>query len=218
MLVDKPRGWTSHDVVAKLRGITRIKKIGHAGTLDPMATGLLVVGIGKATKRLADIAAGNKTYLATAALGAVSTTDDDEGEITPWEVTDIPGPNEVQQALGSMIGEQLQVPPAYAAIKSGGKKLYELARAGKDVPREPRPVRIESIDLLQFEWPYVTFRTTVSKGTYIRAMARDLGEALDTGGYLTALRRETVGQFKVEDAATIEQLQTDWQSRLIGLD
>lgn len=217
LLVDKSAGWTSHDVVAKLRGITGIRRIGHAGTLDPLATGLLVLGVGRATKQLSEIAAGDKTYLATVRLGAISTTDDAEGEIVSVSFQRKPESKDVKQALQSFTGRHMQLPPAYSAIKTGGRKHYELARAGKDVPREPRPVTVYEIEPISYTWPEVSFRCRVSKGTYIRSLARDLGEKLSTGGYLTALRRETVGRFRLEDAHTIKQLSEGWQKHLIVL-
>jgi tRNA pseudouridine55 synthase len=215
LLIDKPSGPTSHDVVAKLRGITGIKRIGHGGTLDPLATGLLVIGLGAATKQLEQFVQGDKTYLATVCLGATSTTDDAEGELKPVSGEHQPKSQEIKQALSSLVGPQQQLPPVYSAIKTKGKKHYELARAGKPGDRTPRPVTIHSIELLDYTWPDVRFRTSVSKGTYIRALARDLGDRLGTGGYLSALRRERVGAFRIEDAHSLDELAGRWQDFVV---
>lgn len=216
LLVDKPKRWTSHDVVAKLRSITGIKKIGHGGTLDPMATGLLVIGIGDATKQLEQFVQGDKTYLATVTLGATSTTDDDEGELTTVSLRRTPESVDAETALKKFIGTQEQLPPVYSAIKTAGKKAYQQARAGKEVERKPRLVTIHSIGLVRYEYPKLEIRTSVSKGTYIRALARDIGAALGTGGYLTALRRESVGPYSVDDAGTMSQIELSWQDKLVN--
>jgi tRNA pseudouridine55 synthase len=216
LLVDKPRDWTSHDVVAKLRGITGIRKIGHAGTLDPMATGLLVVGIGRATKQLASITGQTKAYEAEITLGAVSDTDDAEGAVTPRQHVHEPELADVVRALEGFQGTLQQLPPAYAAIKHQGRKLYELARAGREVPREPRTVVVHELILDTYSWPRVQFRCVVSKGTYIRALARDIGEQLECGGYLSALRRTAIGNFDVSDAVSIDELQKGWEAHVLA--
>lgn len=216
LLVDKPLEWTSHDVVAKLRGITGIRKIGHGGTLDPLATGLLVIGIGQATKQLEQYVQGDKLYLATVRLGATSTTDDAEGEIATV-TADEPTRERITETLHSFMGEQLQLPPTFSALKTDGKKHYELARSGKPVERTPRRITIHTIEPARIEYPDVTFRCRVSKGTYIRSIARDLGERLGTGGYLVALRRESVGDLNLRNAVTLEQLQRDWKAHLLPL-
>ena len=215
LLIDKPYEWTSHDVVAKLRGLTKIRRIGHGGTLDPLATGLLVIGIGRATKGLEAFAQGDKTYLATVRLGTISTTDDAEGELTEQTVNELPSETDIREALVGLVGEQDQLSPAYSALKTAGKKHYELARAGRPVPRQPRWITVYSLEPLKIAYLDVTFRCRVSKGTYIRALARDLGERLGTGGYLAALRRETVGKFSVTEAVQLSELATDWQNHLI---
>lgn len=217
LLVDKPSGWTSHDVVAKLRGVTGIKRIGHGGTLDPLATGLLVVGVGAATKRLEQFVQGDKAYLATVRLGTTSTTDDAEGELTKNDST-FPSESQVRGTLETFIGEQDQLPPIYSAIKTAGRKHYDLARAGTPADRETRRVTIKSIELVEYAWPDLSFRTTVSKGTYVRALARDLGEKLRTGAYLSALRRESVAPFSLDQAATVEIIEKDWRKHLLTLD
>lgn len=228
LLIDKPLGWTSHDVVAKLRVITGIRKIGHGGALDPLATGLLVTGIGKATKLLDEFVQGDKTYLATIRLGSASTTDDAEGELTAFVPKDspqapspqaptLPKPDrkEVANVLASFDGKQRQIPPSYAALKVGGQKYYQLARQGLPVPRQSREVVFYAMDLLEYAWPDITLRTNVGKGTYIRALARDVGEKLGTGGYLASLRREKVGHLDVKDAATIDEIKRGWQDYLL---
>lgn len=211
LLIDKPKGWTSHDVVAKLRGITGIKKIGHGGTLDPLATGLLVIGIGSATKKLEQFVQGDKTYLAGITLGATSTTDDDEGELTEQPVTAVPNEEMVAPMLQKFVGTQEQLPPVYSAIKTGGKKAYAEARAGRTPERKPRLVTVHELETVGYQYPRLMIRVTVSKGTYIRALARDIGEALGTGGYLSALRRERVGAYSVEQAHSLAELEHGWE-------
>lgn len=216
LLIDKPLEWTSHDVVAKLRRITGMRKIGHGGTLDPLATGLLVIGVGKATKGLEAFVQGDKEYHATVRLGATSTTDDAEGELTERTVEVPPTAAEIRARLDELTGDQDQVPPAFSALKTGGKKHYELARAGKTVPREPRQITVFSIDPVVIRYPEVRFNCRVSKGTYIRSLARDLGEKLGTGGYLAGLRRTAVGEYRVEEGVTLDSLVRDnWQEKLI---
>lgn len=215
LLIDKPKGWTSHDVVAKLRRLTGIKKIGHGGTLDPLATGLLVIGIGKATKKLEQFVQGDKTYLAGITLGATSTTDDEEGELSPRPVTAEPNEEMVIPMLQKFVGTQEQLPPTYSAIKTDGKKAYEEARAGRAVERKPRLVTIHELDTIGYQYPRLMIRVTVSKGTYIRALARDIGESLGTGGYLSALRRERVGAYSLDQAHRISELEHGWERFLI---
>lgn len=215
LLIDKPLGWTSHDVVAKARHLTGIRRIGHGGTLDPLATGLLVLGLGSATKQLDRFVQGDKTYVATVRLGATSTTDDGEGEITESALQEPPAETAVRRALEEMRGPCDQLSPVYSALKTAGKKHYQLARAGKPVEREARPIVIHELALLEYDWPSVRFRCRVSKGTYVRAMARDLGASLGTGGYLEALRREAVGDSRVADAVPIDPFPEDWATRLL---
>lgn len=204
LLVDKPAGMTSHDVVNKVRRTTGEQRVGHAGTLDPFATGLLIVGVGReATRRFSEFVGLDKTYEATAYLGATSTTDDVDGVIIPRDGARAPSREEVSQALASFLGTHEQVVPAYAAKKVNGKKLYEYARAGQAVPRVTTPVTIHAIELLSFEYPTLSFRVHVSSGTYIRALARDIGEVLGSGAYLTALRRTAIGPYTVAHATDI---------------
>jgi tRNA pseudouridine55 synthase len=227
LLIDKPVGWTSFDVVAKLRRITGEKRIGHAGTLDPFATGLLVVGVGReATRELGKLMGHEKEYAATARLGATSDTQDLTGTIVETPVyaeiaagranVPIPTREQIEAALENFRGEISQIPPMYSAKKIGGQKLYDLARAGQIVEREPRRVTIREFELLDYAWPELKFRVTCSAGTYVRTLAHDLGQALGCGAYLTELRRARSGDFRVEDAQKIENLTPgNWRDRLI---
>lgn len=206
LLIDKPAGWTSHDVVAKLRGILNMRRIGHAGTLDPFATGLLIVGVGTGTKQLTALVGTDKTYVATARLGATSTTDDTEGTVTEHSGCRAPSEEEMKKMLASFVGTHEQTAPIFSAKKVGGKKLYDLARKGLahtvEIPK--KMVTIHSIRTLDYAWPTLTFEVSCSSGTYIRALARDIGAKLGCGAYLTALRRTRVGDFDVKDAKTLE--------------
>jgi tRNA pseudouridine55 synthase len=211
LLIDKPSGWTSFDVVAKVRGIVRREtgqkrpKVGHTGTLDPLATGLLVLVLGKYTKRVPELSKADKSYEVTMKLGEISTTGDEEGEKSP--VSDKkPLKEEVLAALQQFVGEIDQIPPAYSAVKVGGQRAYKLARAGKKVEIEPRKVKIYTIELTAYDYPEVKFTTKVSSGTYIRTLAEDIGKVLGTGAYMTALRRTEVGKFSLPKAITPDRL------------
>ena len=211
LLVDKPVGWTSFDVVAKIRGQLKAEyrtrgekptkrqlRVGHAGTLDPFATGLLVVLLGEATKLSGEFLKLDKVYEATVTLGATSTTGDPEGEIIPYpNAGPQPSAAEVASALGQFEGEITQVPPAYSAIKIDGQRAYKLARAGKEVAVPPRQVTIYSLELVDYSYPQLKIRTHVSSGTYIRTLAEDIGRELDSGAYCSTLRRVAVGKFKL---------------------
>lgn len=207
LLVDKPQGFTSHDVVAVMRGVLRMKKIGHAGTLDPMATGLLLILVGKATKVSQYLMSMDKEYLGTVKLGEVTDSQDAEGEIVA--TTPVPDltKEDVLKEMKTFMGDQYQTPPMFSAKKINGKKLYEIARQGKTVEREPRVVNVSRFDMLTFELPKVSFIVGSSKGTYIRTIANDLGERLGCGGHLCELRRTAVGQFRIEDAATLKEIE-----------
>lgn len=211
LLVDKPAGITSHDVVDRVRRIFRTRAVGHAGTLDPFATGLLILGVGKATKELATYVGLDKTYVATARLGFTSTTDDPEGELTETQNFICPSPDEIETALGSFLGTSEQITPLYSAKKVGGKKMYELARKGlgDTVERPKKTIRIHDIRLLSYDCPEITLEISCSSGTYIRAIARDLGEKLETGAYLTALRRTKIGTYDIADAKSLDSLALD---------
>lgn len=211
-LIDKPAGWTSHDVVGKTRRLAGTRKVGHAGTLDPMATGLLVIGFNKATRLLTAITGTDKTYQATIRLGASTTTDDADGEIVRSRLANAVTEERVQEQISELTGDILQIPSSVSAIKVDGRRAYDRVRAGEDVELQARPVRIDSFELTDYrraeDGKTVDLDVTVScsSGTYIRALARDLGEALDTGGHLTMLRRTRVGPFYVDDAVTVDQL------------
>lgn len=221
LLVDKPPGWTSFDIVAKVRGIIKAElkktdqkiknvKVGHTGTLDPAATGLLVLCIGKATKRVPDLIKHDKTYEVEITLGATSTTDDGEGVITTCSEFRVPSAEQVRDVMMGFVGPQMQMPPQYSALKINGKKAYELARAGKSAELKPRPVTIHDITNIWYEWPIITYTTSVSSGTYIRSLARDIGDKLCTGAYMSALRRTVVDNFNVNDALRADEL--SWES------
>lgn len=210
LLIDKEKGWTSHDVVAKLRGILHEKRIGHAGTLDPNATGLLVIGTGIDTKKLGEITKNTtKTYDAELVLGKISTTDDVDGQISVFNDQIIPTESQIKSVLNGFVGEIEQIPPAFSAIKINGKKSYELARKGKEVKLAPRKVTIYNIEFVDFKYPILKITCEVSSGTYIRSLAKDIGERLGTGAYLANLRRTKVGEYKVDKAVTLLQLQKE---------
>ncbi len=205
-LIDKASGWTSFDVVAKLRGLTKIRKIGHAGTLDPLATGLLIVCLGKATKTIQGYQDAVKRYEALVRLGATTKTDDAEGDEENLRSTDGVDETHIAAALDKFKGEIDQIPPMYSAIKKNGVRMYKLARKGLEVERSPRRVVIHAMDMLRFENPELALDVTCSKGTYIRSLARDLGEELQCGGYLKALRRTAIGEYTVDKAVTLDQI------------
>ena len=218
LLIDKPSGWTSFDVVGKVRSIitksalneTHRKRfpVGHTGTLDPLATGLLVLLLGKDTKQAPALTKLDKTYEVTMTLGQTSTTGDDEGEkraVSARQPTD----EEVSAALQQVTGEIMQTPPLYSAIKINGQRAYKLARAGKTVELEPRKVTIYDINLTQYKYPTARFTATVSSGTYIRSLVEDVGNVLQTGAYMSDLRRTRVGQFDIKDAMPVTDLSVD---------
>jgi len=207
LLIDKPLGWTSFDVVRKLRHLIRIKKIGHAGTLDPLATGLLIVCTGKFTKRINEFMAQEKEYTGTITLGAVTPSYDLETEPTDHQDIGAITLSLIQQSVKQFTGSILQVPPAHAAIKVKGKRVYELAKKGESVVLEPRRITISSFEVLRFEDGLVHFKVVCSTGTYIRSLANDLGVALGCGAYLSALRRTRIGSFLVDQAQTPEQFE-----------
>lgn len=202
----KPKGLTSHDVVAKLRRVTKVKQIGHTGTLDPFATGVLPVCIGKAT-RLIEYLEDDKEYLATVQFGKNTDSYDIDGEVTATFDKRV-NQDELEDVLGNFRGEIMQLPPIYSAVKVNGKKLYEYARKGEDVEIEPRKVFISKLELLDFDVETQSAKLLVacSKGTYIRSIAYDVGRMLGCGGYLTALERTKAGKFKVETAIRLEDL------------
>lgn len=203
----KPVGWTSFDVVKKLRSLTKVKRVGHAGTLDPFAEGVLVLCFGHATKRVSRIMELDKEYEATVKLGLTTDTLDPTGTVVEQQAVPSLSMSDIQTALATFVGTISQVPPMYSALKVGGKRLYQLARAGKTVPREPRPAVIHRIDLLDWTPPdQLAICVTCAKGTYIRTLAADLARALGTVGYLTNLTRTRVGEYGRSDAVRMEQV------------
>ena len=213
--VYKEKGFTSHDVVAKLRGIVGQKKIGHTGTLDPEAEGVLPVVLGKATKLVDLLTEKQKTYEALLHLGLETDTQDMTGTVLeekPVEVTE----EEVRTVIRSFLGEQQQIPPMYSALKVDGKKLYELAREGKTVERKPRAVQFYEIEIKKIELPYVRFSVTCSKGTYIRTLCHDIGQKLGCGGCMEELLRTRSGNFVWEDSMTLAQVEEAVRNGTIG--
>lgn len=205
-LVDKGKDWTSFDVVAKLRGIVRMKKIGHAGTLDPLATGLLIVCFGKMTKSINDFQEQTKAYRAVVKLGATTKTDDAEADEENVTTLEMLTSEQIKSVLSGFIGDIKQIPPMFSAIKKNGVPLYKLARKGQEIEREERSVSIYTIDVESLALPFCTINITCSKGTYIRSLARDVGAALGVGGYLADLRRTSIGGYSVDDALTISEI------------
>jgi len=211
LLVDKPEGISSFDVVRRVRRCCRTRRVGHGGTLDPLATGLLPIAVGHATRLLEFLLEGNKTYRATLQLGRSTTTQDSQGE--PLRETSLAGfdPARVADALAGFHGEQLQLPPMYSALKHQGQPLYRLARSGTEVPRQPRPIEVLRLDLLRVELPEVEFEVECSKGTYVRTLIHDLGERLGVGAHMTALRRLASGPCRLDQAISLAELEAhDW--------
>ncbi len=210
LLIDKPVGWTSHDVVAKIRGLIKqqlgIKKpkVGHAGTLDPFATGLLIILVGKYTKRANEFLKLNKSYEFRAKLGEISTTGDLEGEIKTFS-NNTPTLTEMRDVLSSFLGEVEQIPPTFSAIKVNGQRAYKLARKGNKVEMPKRLINIYELKLIKYEYPYLSCICSVSSGTYIRTLAEDIGKSLKTGAYLTNLKRISIGEFSLKMAHKIEE-------------
>jgi tRNA pseudouridine55 synthase len=207
LLVDKPTDHTSHDVVARLRGKLRMKRVGHAGTLDPMATGLLVILVGKATRLSQYLTNLDKEYEGTIELGETTNTQDAEGEVLVTRPVPPLTADDLRGALKGFLGDQYQTPPMYSAIKIDGVPLYKLARKGEEVEREPRFIRLSSWDVTGFALPRFDFRLQCSKGTYVRTLAHDLGEKLGCGAHLAALRRTATGTFRLAQALTMEQIE-----------
>lgn len=211
LVIDKPYRWTSFDAVKRLRGAVQRRlnakrfKVGHAGTLDPLATGVLLVCTGRATKRIAELQDGMKEYVAEITFGATTPSYDLEKEIDatyPWEhIT----PELIAETLPKFQGHVMQVPPVFSAVKVDGKRAYNYARKGKEVEIKAKPLEIKELEVLNWEAPKLTLRVLCSKGTYIRALARDLGEAMNSGAHLTALRRTRVGDYTIDDAMSLDQ-------------
>lgn len=211
IIIDKPLGWTSFDAVKRLRGAIQRRlnvrkfKVGHAGTLDPLATGVLIVCTGRATKRITELQEGMKEYVAEVKFGATTPSYDLEKEIDatyPWEhITR----ERIEEVLPRFIGHVMQVPPVFSAVKIDGKRAYNYARKGKEVDIKAKPLEIREMEILKWEAPVLTLRVLCSKGTYIRALARDLGEALDSGAHLVGLRRTRVGDYTEQQALSIDR-------------
>lgn len=213
LLIDKPADWTSFDVVAKIRSIYSERegkkvKVGHAGTLDPFATGLLIILVGEATKKQINFMKLDKEYLATLKLGYVSTSGDPEGEIKKKEGGKEITKEEIEKVLPSFTGEITQTPPAFSAIKINGKRAYELARKGKKVKLKPRKVKIDTIEITDYSWPVLKLKVACSSGTYIRSLAGDIGKKLGCGAYLTGLTRTKIGEYSLDNAQKITDLST----------
>lgn len=231
ILIDKPKGWSSFDVVAKVRSVLRTSnqlslnssqreqntdnrilnnpspkvKVGHTGTLDPMATGLMIIVVGSYCKRASEFSKLDKVYEVTMRLGQTSTTGDEEGEKTAVS-DERPVKSEVQAVLEQFRGEIMQTPPIYSAIKVNGQRAYKLAREGKEVKLEPREVTVYSLQITDYKYPFVKFTTKVSSGTYIRSLAEDIGKKLGTGAYMSDLRRTQVGEFSIKESIAISQV------------
>jgi tRNA pseudouridine55 synthase len=207
LLVDKPTDHTSHDVVARMRRKFGMKRVGHAGTLDPMATGLLIVLIGKATSASQYLMSMDKEYTGTVKLGVVTDSQDAEGEML--ETRPVPALTEAQvrEAMRGMLGDQYQMPPMFSAIKIGGVPLYKKARQGVEVEREPRFIRVSRFEPTRFVSPEIDFIVACTKGTYVRTLAHDLGQKLGCGGHLSALRRTAIDKLRIERAVTVDQIE-----------
>ncbi|OKL39635.1 tRNA pseudouridine(55) synthase TruB [Pontibacter flavimaris] len=206
LLLNKPLDWTSFDVVKKVRNTIRVKKVGHAGTLDPLATGLLILCTGKYTKRIDEIQGQEKEYTGIIRLGETTPSYDRETEVT--ETCDISHLTEesIKEAAQSFVGAIEQVPPIYSAVQVDGKRAYDLARKGKEVELKPRSVTIDAFDITSINGPELAFRVVCSKGTYIRSLAHDLGQKLGVGAHLSKLERTRIGEYKLEDALTIDDI------------
>lgn len=214
VVVDKPAGWTSHDVVGKVRRLAGTRRVGHAGTLDPMATGVLILGVERATRLLGHLALHDKEYEATIRLGRATTTDDAEGDFIGAEADGRAvaiEADEIEQVMRSLTGAIEQVPSTVSAIKVGGVRAYKKARDGETVELKPRPVTVEAFDLLERRGTDLDVHVTCSTGTYVRALARDLGATLGVGAHLTALRRTRSGPYTVAEARSLEQLEASFE-------
>jgi tRNA pseudouridine55 synthase len=212
ILLDKPSGWSSFRVITKVRKAISVKKVGHSGTLDPMATGLLIIGTGKKTKELITYQNLNKTYEGVITLGKSSPSMDLETEVTEHTLPVNLNDDIIIATRDKFIGEIMQTPPMYSAISLNGKRLYKLARKGKTISRESRKVKIEKFEILNIEIPDIHFRIECSKGTYIRVIAHDFGKAVDTEGILSSLRRTKIGVYKVEDALSVEEFENEMKN------
>jgi len=214
LAIYKPKGPSSNQILEEIRKVVGIKKVGHAGTLDPLARGVLVVAIGrKATKKLAKIFSKEKEYIAKIKLGWQSTTDDQEGKKIKIKVSEIPSVRKIEKILNSFKGKISQIPPSFSAVKVKGKEAYKLAREGKFPLLKARKVEIQAIEILAYQWPYLKLKVVTGPGVYIRALARDIGRKLKTGAYLVELERIRVGNFTKEKTLSIDQIKQIFQNK-----
>ena len=207
ILIDKPLEWTSFDVIRKIRNLIKIKKVGHAGTLDPLATGLLIVCTGRFTKKINEYMAREKEYTGTITIGAVTPTYDLESEPIDLKEYSHITPEQIREATKPFTGEIMQIPPIHSAIKVDGKRVYELARKGKEVKLDARPITIKEFEITSIDLPKIDFRVVCSTGTYIRSLANDFGAALGCGGYLSKLCRTRIGEFTLDKADTMSSFE-----------
>jgi tRNA pseudouridine55 synthase len=214
LLLDKPIGWTSFNMVQKVRHLTKVTKVGHAGTLDPLATGLLIICTGKFTKQINNYMGMTKEYTGTMVIGATTPTYDLESEPENFQSIDHIKEDQIKATTKQFVGPILQMPPQHSAIKKDGKRLYESARQGIEVKVDPRPITIESFEITYIDLPKIDFKVVCSTGTYIRSLVKDFGDALGVGAYMSALRRTKIGAFDVEDAMQWENLQKDIEELL----
>ncbi len=219
LLIDKPSGMTSHDVVDQVRRKLRMKRIGHAGTLDPMATGLLIILVGKATKLSQFLTSMDKTYSGTIKLGESTNTQDADGEVTVTRPVPEMTQLQAQFALSDFVGDQYQTPPMFSAVKIKGQRLYKLARKGQEVEREPRFIRVSKFEITRFDLPEIDFTLDCSKGTYVRTLANDFGEKLECGAHLIALRRDASNEFDTSRSVRLDDFKemeiSDIEKKLI---
>ena len=214
LLLDKPIGWTSFNMVQKVRYLTKVAKVGHAGTLDPLATGLLIICTGKFTKQINTYMGMTKEYTGTLVIGATTPTYDLESDPENFQSIEHITEEQIKVATKQFIGDILQMPPQHSAIKKDGKRLYESARQGIEVKVDPRPITIESFEITHIQLPQIDFKVVCSTGTYIRSLVKDFGEILGVGAYMSALRRTKIGAFDVDDAMQWENLQKDIEQLL----
>ncbi|MEN9697548.1 MAG: hypothetical protein RLZ56_969 [Bacteroidota bacterium] len=216
LLMDKPLTWTSFKMIRRVRGLTFVQKVGHAGTLDPLATGLLIICTGKATKQINDYMGMDKEYTGTLVLGATTATYDLESEPENFKSIDHITASQVQAATNSFVGEIMQLPPQHSAIKKDGVRLYETARQGIEVKVDPRKVTIDQFEITKIDLPNIEFKVNCSTGTYIRSLVHDFGAALGVGAYMSALRRTKIGDFEVANAIQWEDLRDEVDALLAG--
>ncbi len=220
LIVDKPAGPTSHDVVARARRVLGAKKVGHLGTLDPAASGVLPLAIGAATKRAAELAGIEKVYDFTLVLGRTTETDDDQGEVLSENAVPDDAVQRIEEALPGFTGKIMQRPPKYSAMKVQGRRAYQLARKGAQFELPPRPIEVQSIEILDVALPEVRMRVACSSGTYVRSICRDLGEAVGVGGHAKGIRRLRSGRYLIDRSVTLEELdgeRSTWEDRFIPL-